>query len=196
MPTQGSWRPSVSTTVGLALQVDRAARAADRAGRLDRERDGDVLAGRDAAEDAAGVVGEKAGRRQLVAVRRAALLDRLEAGADLDALDRVDPHHRVGDVGVELVVERLAEADRHAARDDVDARAAAVAVLAQLVHVGLEAGDVARVGGEERVVRHVLHALERDRDRADLRHVAGERRAAAARAATCARSPRRRPPAR
>ena len=56
---------------------------------------------------------------------------------DLDALDRVDAHHRVGDVGVELVEQRLAQAHRHVARRHEEARAAAVAGLAQLVHVGL-----------------------------------------------------------
>ena len=39
-----------------------------------------------------------------------------EAGADLDALHRVDAHHRRGEVGIELAVERRAEADRHARR--------------------------------------------------------------------------------
>ena len=32
-----------------------------------------------------------------------------EAGADLDALHRVDAHHRAGEVGVELAVDRLAQ---------------------------------------------------------------------------------------
>jgi hypothetical protein len=81
----------------------------------------------------------------------------------------------VGDVGVELVVERLADADRNAARHDVDARAAAVAELAQLIDVRLDACDVAGVGGEEGVLGDVLPALERNRDVADRGEVAGKR---------------------
>jgi hypothetical protein len=52
-----------------------------------------------------------------------------EAVADLHALDGVDAHHRVGDVGVELVVQRLAQAHRHAVGAHLDARAAGVAAL-------------------------------------------------------------------
>ena len=42
------------------------------------------------------------------------LRDGREARADLDALDRVDAHHVVREIGVELVVHRLAPAHRHA----------------------------------------------------------------------------------
>ena len=45
----------------VAGAVDRAARSEDRRGRLDREADDDRLAGRDAAENAAGMVGEEPG---------------------------------------------------------------------------------------------------------------------------------------
>ena len=101
MPTQGSWRPCVLTIDRRARLVDRAAVEPDRRRRLDRDRDDDVLPGRDAAEDAAGVVGQEALRRHLVGVLGARLRDAGEAGADLDALDRVDAHHRVREVGVE-----------------------------------------------------------------------------------------------
>ena len=59
MPTQGSWRPWVSTTVG-APERGRSSGAAVRMleRRLDRDRDLDVLPGRDAAEHAAGVVAD------------------------------------------------------------------------------------------------------------------------------------------
>jgi hypothetical protein len=61
----------------------------------------------------------------------AALRDAGEARADLHALHRVDAHHGVGDLGVELVEQRLAQAHGHAAGGDADARAAGVAGLAQ-----------------------------------------------------------------
>ena len=82
-----------------------------------------------------------------------------EAGADLDALDRVDAHHRVGDVGVELVVERLAEADRHAAaRRRRCARRSCRRPCAARPRRPRCAAMSLGVGGEERVVRHdVLH---------------------------------------
>jgi hypothetical protein len=115
MPTQGSWRPWVSTRAGSpAVEVHRAARQADARGRLDRHVHDDVLPGRNAAEHAAGVVAEEALRRHLVAMLAALLRDAGKAGADLDALDRVDAHHRVGDLGIETVIDRLAPARRHA----------------------------------------------------------------------------------
>ncbi len=105
---------------------------------LKRDAHDDVLPGGDAAEHAAGVVRQEAGGRHLVAMLAALLLDGREAGADLDALDRVDAHHRVRDVRVELVEHRLAEPRRHAGRDDVDARTDRVARATQLRSCSLE----------------------------------------------------------
>ena len=56
-----------------------------------------------------------------------------EAGADLDALDRVDRHQRPGEITVELVVDRLAEPGRDAARNDLDHRTSRRAGLAHAV---------------------------------------------------------------
>ena len=50
----------------------------------------------------------------------ALLLDGREARADFDALHRVDAHHRVRDVGVEPVEDRLAPTDRHVRGNHVD----------------------------------------------------------------------------
>ena len=104
----------------------------------------------------------------------AALRHAAKAGADLDALDRVDAHHRVGDVGVELVVERLAQPDRHLPRDHLNARAAGIAGLAQHVHVRFEPRHDAGVGGEEGIARDLRLVLERDFDLAERAHPAGK----------------------
>jgi hypothetical protein len=63
-------------------------------------------------------------------------------------------HQRRGQLAVELAVDRLAPARRHAVRDDGDARADRIAGFAQRVHVGLEFLDHRRVGPEERVGFH------------------------------------------
>jgi hypothetical protein len=67
MPTQGSWRPLVTMSVSSPARSPCAA-GEDRRGRLDGEAHHDRLAGRDAAEDAAGVVGQER-RRAVVAMR-------------------------------------------------------------------------------------------------------------------------------
>src|SRR5690606_40039291 len=91
----------------LPIEADRAPRAADARGRLDRDRHPDRLAGGDAAQHAAGAVADEALRGELVAVHAATIGDAAEAGADLDALDGIDAHHGMGDVGIELVVQGL-----------------------------------------------------------------------------------------
>ena len=72
MPTQGSWRPLVTISVASLWRVDRRARRQDRGGRLDGEARDDRLPGRDAAEDAAGVVRQehRRARRCRAASRR------------------------------------------------------------------------------------------------------------------------------
>ncbi len=105
----------------------------------------------------------------------AALRHRFETGADLHALDSIDSHHRVRNVRIQLVVQRLAPADRHVARHHIDARAAGIAVLAQLIHIRFHLVDHAGIRRKKRIVRHVFPGLERDRQRAELAHAAGKR---------------------
>ncbi len=130
----------------LALAGHRLPRAEDRRGRLDGEAGDDRLAGRDAAEDAAGVVGEEAraavvAGAHLVGVLLAGQLGGGEAVADLDALDGVDAHQRGGDLGVELAVDRRAPAGGHALGDDLDHRADRGAGLADRVEIVRELAD-------------------------------------------------------
>src|SRR5205823_2327744 len=126
----------------LTLAVDRPARQADAGGGLERDRYRDVLASGDAAEHAAVVVADESLRCHLVAVLAALLRDRAEAGADLDALHRVDAHHRRGDVGVQAPVYGFSPAHRHAFGNDVHARPARVAALAQFVHEFFQLWDL------------------------------------------------------
>ena len=56
--------------------------------------------------------------RQFVAMFGAFLLDDVEAIADRDRLDGVDAHQRMRQVGVEAIVDRLAEPDRNTLGDD------------------------------------------------------------------------------
>ena len=60
MPTQGSWRPVVTTSTALPSTSSLSHRQAQAGGRLERHRHRHLLAGGDAAEDAAGVVGQEA----------------------------------------------------------------------------------------------------------------------------------------
>src|SRR5690606_8629551 len=54
----------------------------------------------------------------------------LEPGPDLDALDRLDRHERLGQAAIEATVPRdmASEADRYAASDDLDDPAQSVAI--------------------------------------------------------------------
>ena len=65
----------------------------------------------------------------------AALGDAGKTGANLHTLNGIDAHHGVGDVGVQLVIQRLAQAHGHAGGTYTDACAAGVAGLAQRIHI-------------------------------------------------------------
>ena len=164
----------------------------DRGCRLDREPGDDRLSGRDAAENAAGVVGEKArlaviAAAHLVGVLLAGELGRGEAVADLDPLDGVDPHQRRGEFRVELAVDRRAPACRDALGDDLDHRADRGAGLADVVEIVGEALGGGGVGGEERVPPDLVpvparpvdlqlpHLHQRAANADAGRHLAGDR---------------------
>src|SRR5512132_2045352 len=166
MPTHGSWRPCVFTITGAPFLSIEC-----RSSRLDDDSDDDILPGRNAAEDPARLVAEESLGRHFVRMLGAALRDRAKPGADLDALDGVDAHHRVRDVGVEPVVDGLAPADGNAARPYLDAGAARIARFAQPVHEPLERRDLRLVRGEKRIAVDVLEAFERNRVLAEMRHV-------------------------
>ncbi len=114
MPTQGSWRPLVTMSTSSPERVTPfTGPRIDEVGFTAKRAD-DRLAGGDAAEHAAGIVGEEhrppvVARAHLVGVLLAADFCGLEAVADLHALHRVDRHEGRGDVLVELAVDRRAE---------------------------------------------------------------------------------------
>ena len=120
MPTQGSWRPLVRISISSPAALTRPARRQDRRGRLDRE-----ARRRSAGRSRCRPGCRRHGCERKAAARRCPCASRRrsprrvsaaarEAGADLDALDRVDAHQRRGEIGVELAVDRRAPAGRHA----------------------------------------------------------------------------------
>ena len=144
-----------------AIAVDGLARREDRRGRLDREARNDRLPGRNAAENAAGVVGQKQrlaviAHPHLVGIVLAAHRRGGKAVADLDALDRVDAHQRAGEIAVELGIDRRAETRRHAFGHHLDHRAAGRARLAHAVEIFLEEFRLLGVGAEERIVADLV----------------------------------------
>ena len=116
MPTQGSWRPLVDDLGLVAVAVDGLARRQDRRGRLDGKARDDRLAGRDAAEDAAGVVGQEhaacrhcpcASRRRCPRRESAAAAKPSPISTPLTALMPISAPARSR---VELAIDRRAEA--------------------------------------------------------------------------------------
>lgn len=146
---------------GVAVDVDTAARCGNGAGGFDGDIDADVLSGADAAEDAAGVVGQEALRGQFVAVFAAALDNAAEACADFHAFDGVDAHHRVGNFGIEAVENGFTQTDGDVGRFDMQFRADGIQGFAHAVHIVFQLGDLAMVGGEKRILGNVLAAFNR-----------------------------------
>ena len=185
MPTQGSWRPVVTTSTHCRATSTLST------GRRRLE------VGLNATEQRTGWPVEMPPRMppawlrsealaaHLVAVLAALLRHDREAGADLDALDRVDAHHRRGEFAVELAVDRLAPARRHAVGDHVDARADRIAGLAQRVHVRLQLGHLrARRARRTDCPRPPTRSKPLRHDVADLRKIAAH-----ARCRSCSRQP-------
>src|SRR6186997_1470347 len=90
-------------------------------------------------------------RCQLVAMFRSPLRDAGKARTDLDTLDRIDTHHRMGDVRVEPVEHGLAESGWHSGGNGRDPRADRIAITAQLVDHRLEFRYASRFAAEKRV---------------------------------------------
>ena len=157
----------------LAVHVYGLTRRDDGAGGLDADTHFQILARADAAHDAARVVAAETLGAQRIAMRGAALGHAVKTCANLHGLDGIQTHHGVGDVGVQAVIQGLAQAYRHIAGIHTQRRAAGVAALAQLLHVFLEAAHIGH-GREEGVVRHMLPALETYGQLADLGHAGAE----------------------
>src|SRR5215831_2760282 len=144
-----------------AVAVDGAARRQDRRCRFDGETRHDRLAGGDAAQNPARIVGEEtrlavSADPHLVGVVLAGQGGRRKAGADLDALHGIDGHQRGGDIAVELAVDRRPEARRHALGDHLDDGADRGALPANAVEIGLEKLGHRGVRTEERVARNLV----------------------------------------
>src|SRR6185312_11230235 len=140
----------------LARLVQRTLRRQDRRGRLERHPRGHRRARGDAAEDAAGLVGEEprlavGADLHLVGVLLARQRRSREARPDLDPLGGVDRHQRASQLGVELAIDRRAPARRHAGSLHRDDRAGRRPRLAGGVEVLLPDLDHRRIGAPERV---------------------------------------------
>ncbi len=103
---------------------DRFDRDQDGTGGLERHAQLDRLTGRDTARNAACMIGEEYGSI-FARPHRIGILFAAQAGggktiANLDALDRIDAHHRTRQFAVELGIKRRAPAGRHARGDAFD----------------------------------------------------------------------------
>ena len=163
----------------FAVEIDAPSRQSNAGRGLEGDADHDVLAGGNAAQHAAGMVAQEAARGDLVAVFGAFLFDARKACADFHAFDRVDAHHRLGDVGIEAIEDWFAPPGRHAGSHHVNARTDGIAFLAQGVHVGLQLPHPFGLRAEERILCHGIPILQRQLMRSELGKVAAHHDAVA-----------------
>ena len=159
----------------LAIAVNRTTRRAYAGGRLDRNRYGDVLSRRDTAQNTTGVVANETFRCDFIAVLGAFVRNRTKACTYLHTLDRIDTHHCIRNVSIQLVKQGFAQTDRHVLRNDLNARAAGIARLAQTIHVRLKFGNDVGVGSEKWILTHVVPRDKRNRNLAQLAHATTQR---------------------
>ena len=101
-------------------------------------------------------------RRGRITVYAATLRNTGKTITNFHALDGIQPHQSMRDVGVEPVVNRFTQTHRHVARHHAQLRAATVTGLAQVVHIGFQHTHIG-AGSKERVVGDMLPILERNR---------------------------------
>src|ERR1043166_7062400 len=140
----------------VAVAVDGLARRENRRGRLHGKAHHQRLPRRDAAEDAARLVGQKprpavVAHAHLVGIVLAAQRGCAEACADLDALHCVDAHDGAGKLAVEFAVDRRAEPRRHAFGHHLDDGADRGAFLAHAIEIIGKARRRLGVRAEERI---------------------------------------------
>ena len=111
------------------------------------------------------MIGQKSRGRDLVPVLAALLTHAGETVANLNALDRIDAHQRMGDIRVEAVEYRLSPTRRDAGRSDRDTGADGVTVLGEWLHEGFHNRHLSGSGQKKRVVVDFLphHTAHRDR---------------------------------
>src|SRR5262245_35975558 len=149
--------PPLGADIGLGtIPVNRAARSEYRGCRLDCETADDRLAGRDAAQNAARMVGRKhrstiVAHADLVGTLFATQRRRGKSRADLDALDGINAHQSRGEIAVELAVNRGAEANGYAFGNDLDDGTHGRAALAYIVEIGFEEFCLLCIRTEERI---------------------------------------------
>ena len=102
---------------------------------------------------------------------RAALLDRPEARADLDALHRIDAHHRAGQVRIQALEHGFAPARRNPFGDHRDARANGISRLADAPNEIFEFLHAARVRAEKRILVGGLAVDRLQHDGSQLRQI-------------------------
>ncbi len=144
-------------SVSLPCAIDGLARRQDGRGGLHRKARHDVLPRRDAAQNAAGIVGEKGwafvAGAHLVGVLFAGKRGGGKARADLDALHRIDAHEGRREIRIELAVDGRAEPRGHAFGHDLDHGAAGGALPAHLFEKCRERFGSLRVRAPEGIAR-------------------------------------------
>ncbi|ABU76158.1 hypothetical protein ESA_00888 [Cronobacter sakazakii ATCC BAA-894] len=148
----------------LAKAVNGTARHGDAGGRLQRDVRDNLLAAADAAENAARMVALKTLFGDFIAVFAAFQRHHAKAFANLHTFHGVDAHQRVGDVGIETVKYRLAEARRHVIRHDRYFRANGVALFFERAHQFVQRFQFIHIRGEERVLLHLRPVFDLQRN--------------------------------
>ena len=72
-----------------------------------------------------------------IPVLGAQLRDRGKAVANFHTLDRIDAHHRVGNIRIQAIKNRLSPSSRDTFCLDIDARTDGIALFDEILHVGL-----------------------------------------------------------
>ena len=144
----------------VAMHINGFLRLKNGAGRFDRKTHDDILSGRNAAEDASGMVGKKFGfalctGAHLIGIVFTAQRCRREPIADFNRFHGIDRHHRARQIAVELVIDGLAPTRGNAGGNDLNDSADRRTLFANLLEILAPRCNNIFVRRKERVVERL-----------------------------------------
>ncbi len=153
----------------LTRFVDAAARNAEAGGGFKGHRHQNILTAGDTAEGAPGIIRQKTFRRDFITVLAAFLSHGVKASTDFNPFNRVDTHHRMGDIGINTIKNRLAQTGWHVAGNHIDTGTDRVTFKG--LHIVFQSLFFIRIRAEEGAVVDVVPVNLVDFDRAQLGQV-------------------------
>ena len=158
----------------LTVDIDAAPRQAHAGGGFKGCVHHDILSRADATENTASVVTEKTLGGDLVTKLGTFRFHTAKAATDLNPLGGIDGHHRIGNIRIQSIENRLPQPRRHTFSHHRNSGTHRIAFLAQCIHIVFHRLDLAGIRREKRILAHLTPVVGFGFNRPQLRQVAAD----------------------